>query len=95
MDVKIEDGDGLSSDPISPEIRSSPEFQNAFRTLRTGTLENLRSCKAGILRYLAVDQGIPVKGRKHERLMAVLTKYVMLLSYIRLHSVLIFQRTVP
>jgi hypothetical protein len=76
MDVKIEDGDGLSSDPISSEIRSSPEFQNAFRILRSGSLECLRRCKAGILRYLAVDQGIPVKGRKYEQLMAVLIKYV-------------------
>ena len=95
MDVKIEDGDGLSSDPIPSEIRSSPEFQNAFRTLRTGTLENLRRYKAGILRYLAVDQGIPVKGRKHEQLMAVLTKYVMPVSCILLHGILILQCTAP
>jgi hypothetical protein len=94
MDIKIEDGDGLSSDPILSEIRSSPEFQNTFRTLRTGSLENLRRCKAGILRYLAVDQGIPVKGRKHERLMAVLTKYVMMLvSCILLPSILILLST--
>jgi hypothetical protein len=79
MDVKIEDGDGLSSDPISSEIRSSANFQHAFRMLRTGSLESLRKIKAGVLRNLAVDQGIPVKGRKHDQLMAMLTKYVTVL----------------
>jgi hypothetical protein len=76
MDVEIEDGDGLTTDPISSEIRSSPAFQKAFLALRTGTLETLQSFKAATLYHLATDQGIRVKGRKHEHLMTVLIKYV-------------------
>jgi hypothetical protein len=79
MDVKFEDGDGLTSDPISSEIRSSPQFQNAFLTLRTGTLEQLRAVKAATLYHLAVDQSIRVKGKKHTHLVNVLTKYVILI----------------
>ena len=79
MDVDIEDGDGLTTDPVSLEMRLSPDFQKAFLALRTGTLETLRSFKAGTLYHLATDQGIRVKGRKHERLMTVLTKYVGLI----------------
>jgi hypothetical protein len=79
MDVEIEDGDGITTDPVSSEIRSSPDFQNAFLALRTGTLETLRGFKAATLYYLATDQGIRVKGRKHEHLMTVLTKCVSLI----------------
>jgi hypothetical protein len=79
MDVKFEDGDGLTSDPVSPEIRSSPQFQNAFLTLRTGTLEKLQAIKATTLYHLAVDCNIRVKGKKHVNLMNVLTKYVILI----------------
>jgi len=76
MDVEIKDGDGLTTDPISSEIRSSPAFQKAFLALRTGTLETLRSFKAATLYHLATDQGIHVKGRKHKHLITILTKYV-------------------
>ena len=79
MNIEIEDGDGLTTDPVSSEIRSSPNFQKAFIALRTGTLETLRSFKAATLYYLATDQGIRVKGRKREQLMSVLTKYVSLI----------------
>ena len=41
MDIKIEDGNGLSFDPISMEIRLLPEFQNVFCILCTGSLESL------------------------------------------------------
>lgn len=80
MDVEIGDGDGLTTDPVSSEIRSSPDFQKAFLALRTGTLETLRSFKAATLFHLATDQGIRVKGRKREQLMTVLTQYVSHLS---------------
>jgi hypothetical protein len=79
MDVEIEDGAGLTTDPVSSEIRSSPDFQKAFLALRTGTLETLRSFKATTLFHLATDQGIRVKGRKREHLVAVLTKYASLI----------------
>jgi len=79
MDVEIEDGDGLTTDPVSLEMRLSPNFQKAFLALRTGSLETLRSFKATTLYHLATDQGIRVKGRKYEHLMTVLAKYV---SYI-------------
>ena len=79
MDVEIEDGDGRTTDPVSTEIRSSPNFQQAFLTLRTGKLEALRGFKAKTLYHLAMDQGIRVKGRKYEHLMTVLTKFVSLI----------------
>jgi hypothetical protein len=81
MGTQFQDGDGLTTDPVSFEIRSSPDFQKAFRTLRTGTLEALRKFNAGLLYYLAVDQGIPVKGRKKKVLLTVLTQYVILVFY--------------
>lgn len=76
MDSKIEDGDGLTFDPIPLEIRSSPFFEQAFLALRTRSLETLRSHKTGILRYLATDQSISAKGKTHEQLMAAFTRYV-------------------
>jgi hypothetical protein len=79
MDIEIEDRGGLTTDPVSSEIRSSPDFQKAFLALRMGTLETLRSFKATTLYHLATDQGIHVKGRKYEHLMTVLTKYVGLI----------------
>jgi hypothetical protein len=78
MDIQLEDGDGSTTDPVSPEIRSSLDFQNAFLALRTGTLEALKGFKANTLRHLAMDQGIRVKGRKHEKLMTLLTQHVSL-----------------
>jgi hypothetical protein len=79
MDIKFEDGNGLTSDPVSPEIRSSPQFQNTFLTLHTRTLEKLQAIKATTLYHLAVDCNIWVKGKKHVNLMNVLTKYVILI----------------
>ena len=80
MDIEIEDGNGLTTDPVSSEIRSSPNFQKAFLTLRMGKLETLRSFKAATLYHLATDQGIRVRGRKHEHLMAILTRCVSRIS---------------
>ena len=77
MDARIEDGDGLASDPVPFEIRSSPNFEEAFLALRAGTLETLGCHKASILRYLAADQSIPAKGKTHDQLMAGFTKHVM------------------
>ncbi len=37
MDVDIEDGNGTSCDPLSWEIRSSPDYQRAFLCLQMGT----------------------------------------------------------
>jgi len=79
MDVEIKDGDGLTTNPVSSEMRLSPNFQKAFLALCTGTLETLRCFKAGTLYHLATDQGIRVKGRKHKHLITVLTKYVGLI----------------
>ena len=79
MDVDIEDGEGLTTDPVSLEMRLSPDFQKAFIALCTGTLKTLQSFKAATLYHLATDQGIRVKGRKHRHLMTVLTKYVGLI----------------
>jgi len=76
MDARIEDGDGLASDPVPFEIRSSPSFEKAFLALRSGTLESLGCHKAAILRHLAADQSIPTKGKTHEQLMAGFTKHV-------------------
>jgi hypothetical protein len=76
MDIEIEDGDSLTTDPVSLEIRLSPDFQKAFLALRMGTLETLRGFKAKTLHYLATDQGICIKERKHKHLMTILTKYV-------------------
>jgi hypothetical protein len=77
MDVNVDDGEGQTTDPLTSEIRSSADFQRAFSVLRTGTLEALQSFKARTLYYLAVDQGIQVKGRKHKDLINVLAKYVI------------------
>ena len=76
MDIDIEDGDGGTSDPLASEIRSSPEYQKAFLDLRTGTLEELRQNKAGMLRHLARGEGLVAKGRKYEHLMTILTQLV-------------------
>jgi len=76
IDIDIEDGDSLTTDPVSLEMRSSPDFQKAFLALCMGTLETLQSFKAAMLYYLATDQGICIKGRKHKHLMTILTKYV-------------------
>jgi hypothetical protein len=78
MDVNFEDGYAMSSDPISPEIRTSATFQEAFLALRQGTLEQLRGFQARTLHHLTVDQGLRVKGRKYEHLMGALAKYVTL-----------------
>jgi hypothetical protein len=77
MDARIEDGDGLASDPVSFEIRSSPHFGEAFLALRSGTLETLGRHKTTTLRHLAADQSIPAKGKSHLQLMAGFTKHVM------------------
>ena len=82
MDTQLQDGDGLTTDPMPSEIQLSPNFQKAFHALCTGTLETLRKFNAGMLHHLAVDQGILVKGRKKKVLMAVLTQYVSLISYL-------------
>jgi hypothetical protein len=79
MDVQLEDGNGLTTDPVPPEIRSSHDFQRAFLALRSETLKTLGGFKATTLHHLALDQGVRVKGRQHEYLMGVLTKYVILL----------------
>lgn len=76
MDIGIEDGDGTTTDPVSAEVRSSPEFQRAYLAFRIGTLEKLRTFKTKTLAYLAKDRGIPSKGKRLERLIEQLTKYV-------------------
>jgi hypothetical protein len=76
MDIGIEDGDGTTTDPVSAEVRSSPEFQRAYLAFRTGTLEKLRTFKAKTLAYLAKDRGILSKGERLERLIEQLAKYV-------------------
>ena len=83
MDIAIEDSDGTTSDPLSSEIRSSPDYQRAFLTLRTGMLEALRSFKAGTLRHLARGEGLVAKGKKYAHLLEILTKLVPLLICIR------------
>jgi hypothetical protein len=80
MDPEITDGDGRTTDPITSDIRLTPEFQSAFLALRTETLETLSSFSAHTLHYLAVDQGIRTRGRRKEHIMAILTQYVMLIS---------------
>jgi hypothetical protein len=77
MDVRLEDGNGLTTDPVPPEIRSSYDFQKAFLALRSETLKTLGTFKATTLHHLALDQGIRVKGKQHQYLMALLTKYVI------------------
>ncbi len=77
MDSGIKDGDGTTSDPVPPEIRSSPAFQRAFLILRMGQLEELRSIKTTILYYLAHDRSLWIKGRKQEHIIGVFAKYVM------------------
>ena len=78
MNVKLDDGDGLTMDPVPSEIRSSLEFQNAFLALRSEALGTLRKFPFKTLRYLAADQSILVKAKSLEEIMAVLTKYVIL-----------------
>lgn len=78
MNVKLDDGDGLTIDPVPSEIRSSLEFQNAFLALRSEALGTLRKFPFRTLRYLAADQNILVKAKSLEEIMAVLTKYVIL-----------------
>jgi hypothetical protein len=82
MDVRLEDGDGLTTDPVPMAIRSSHDFQKAFLALRSETLKTLGSFKAMMLHHLALDQGIQVKGKQYKYLMAVLTKYVIPPVYI-------------
>lgn len=77
MDAKIADGNGLASDPVPFEVRTSPSFEEAFLALRTGTLDTLGRHKTATLRHLAADQSIPAKGKTHEQLMAGFTKHVM------------------
>ena len=77
MDARIDDGEGLASDPVPFNVKSSPYFEGAFLALRTGTLEALGRHKVTILRDLAADQSIPAKGKTHAQLMAGFTKHVM------------------
>jgi hypothetical protein len=79
--TQFQDNNGLTTDPVSFEIQLSPDFQKVFHTLCMGTLEALRKFNTGLLYYLAVDQGIPVKGRKKKVLLTVLTQYVILIFY--------------
>lgn len=78
MDVKFDDGDGLTVDPVPSEIRSSLEFQNAFLALRSEALGMLQKFPFKTLRYLAADQSILVKAKSLAEIMTVLTKYVSL-----------------
>jgi len=78
MDVKFDDGDGLTVDPVPSEIRSSLEFQNAFLALRSEALGTLQKFPFKTLRYLAADQSILVKAKSLAEIMTVLTKYVSL-----------------
>jgi hypothetical protein len=94
MDINIADSDGTTTDPVSAEIQSSPEFQRAYLTFRTGTLEKLRTFKTKTLAHLANDRSIPSKGQTLERLIERLTKYVSTVSGMLFDclSVLILQR---
>ncbi len=78
MNVKFDDGDGLTVDPVPLEIRSSLEFQNAFLALRSEALGTLQKFPFKTLRYLAADQSILVKAKSLEEIMTVLAKYVSL-----------------
>jgi hypothetical protein len=78
MDVKFDDGVGLTVDPVPSEIRSSLEFQNAFLSLRSEALGTLQKFPFKILRYLAADQSILVKAKSLKEIMTVLAKYVSL-----------------
>ncbi|KAI9459243.1 hypothetical protein BJY52DRAFT_1223234 [Lactarius psammicola] len=75
MDVSIEDGGGATSDPLSAEVRSSPEFQRAYLTFRTGTLEKLRTEKTKTLSNVALHHSIPARGEKRDRLIELLVRY--------------------
>ncbi len=83
MDVDIEDGDGTSCDPLSWEIRSSPDYQRAFLCLRTGTSVTLGKIKGGTLKHLARGEGLSVKGKNIDQLLRILTKYVPLSIFVR------------
>jgi len=80
MDVSIEDGGGATSDPLSAEVRSSPEFQRAFLTFRTGTLEKLQTEKTKTLSNVAFHHSILARGEKRARLIELLTRYVSITS---------------
>jgi hypothetical protein len=80
MDVSFEDGDGTTTDPVSAEVRSSPEFQRAFLTFRTGTLKKLRTFPRKTLAKLADDHNILSKSQPLERLMECFTRYVSTVS---------------
>jgi len=62
MDIDIEDGDGTSCDPLSWEIRSSPDYQRVFLCLQMGTSVALGKIKGGTLKHLAMGKGLLVKG---------------------------------
>jgi len=78
MNVKLDDGDGLTIDPVPLEIWLSPEFQNAFLALHSEALGTLQKFPFKILHYLAADQSILVKAKSLKEMMAVLIKYVIL-----------------
>ncbi len=80
MNIKFDDGDGLTVDPVPSEIQSSLEFQNAFLALRSEALGMLQKFPFKTLRYLATNQSILVKAKSLKEIMAVLAKYVSLVS---------------
>jgi len=56
-----------------------PEFQNAFLALCSEDLGTLQKFPFKTLHYLAADQSILVKAKSLEEIMAILTKYVILI----------------
>ena len=80
MNIKFDNGDSLTVDPVPSEIRSSLEFQNAFLALHSEALGTLQKFPFKTLCYLAADQSILVKAKSLKEIMAVLAKYVSLVS---------------
>jgi len=58
MNIDIEDGNGISCDPLSWEIRPSPDYQRAFLCFQTRTSMALRKKSRG--EHLSTLPGVKV-----------------------------------
>jgi len=83
MDDKLLDGEGTTSDPVSRETKSTPEFQRAFIALRTKSLEDLRGTRRETLSSLTKDRGLVVKAQTRDQILDILTEYVISLLWHR------------
>ncbi|KAA1479800.1 hypothetical protein DENSPDRAFT_789577 [Dentipellis sp. KUC8613] len=75
MDVKVEDGDGSTSDPLTSSLMTSLDVQKAFVALRKGSRKDVEALKMTTLRLLVQERGLRVTSRRKHVYVDTLINY--------------------